>query len=135
MLQISLALREGAPLPEATPGPLLDRLLQHDRRLRLFSEGGMPSPRSAAPHGDEPEDEHAHEAHGASVEGARVGSFALTLDVLRDERFATYAAALQALAGILRDADALEREVKRLVGESRFPGYAALRERERLRGL
>ncbi|KPV71578.1 uncharacterized protein RHOBADRAFT_31005 [Rhodotorula graminis WP1] len=140
--QISLALREGAPLPEATPGPLLDRLLQHDRRLRLFSEGGMPSS-SRAPahdpaHDDDDDDDdvnHADEAHGASVEGARVGSFALTLSVLRDERFAAYAAALQALAGILRDCDALEREVKRLVGETRFPGYAALRARERVEGV
>ncbi|GAA5854342.1 hypothetical protein JCM9279_004726 [Rhodotorula babjevae] len=141
---ISLALREGAPLPEATPGPLLDRLLQHDRRLRLFSEGGPPpssaSPRHAPSHDhddnhDQHADEHEHEAHGASVEGARVGSFELSLAVLRDERFAAYAAALQALAGILRDCDALEREVKRLVGETRFPGYAALRERERVQGV
>ena len=123
-------------MPEATPGPLLDRLLQHDRRLRLFSEGGMPSPSHDHVQNHDPDaDEHEHEAHGASVEGARVGSFELSLSVLRDERFAAYAAALQALAGILRDADALEREVKRLVGETRFPGYAGLRERERVEGV
>jgi hypothetical protein len=35
---LSMALRDAHPLPEATPGPLVDRLLYHDRHLRGFSE-------------------------------------------------------------------------------------------------
>ncbi|GJN93345.1 hypothetical protein Rhopal_006398-T1 [Rhodotorula paludigena] len=110
---ISLALRQGCPLPEATPGPLLDRLLQHDHRLRILSDASSPSSNDAAP----------------SIEGARVGDFVLTWEVLRDERFGTYASALQALASILLDADELEKEVKLLVGETSFPGYGGLMEK------
>jgi hypothetical protein len=97
-LQISLALREGSPLPEATPGPLIDRLLYHDASLKKFSEEDDASPLT-------------------TVEGARMGEFELTFTVLKvrlilhscsrhqadpndvqDERFGTHASAMLALA-------------------------------------
>lgn len=81
--------------------------------MRILSDASSPSSNDAAP----------------SIEGARVGDFVLTWDVLRDERFGTYASALQALASILLDADELEKEVKLLVGETSFPGYGGLMEK------
>lgn len=119
--QISLALRQGSPLPEATPGPLLDRLLYHDRRLRMLTDDPAP--------GHEAEDEHARAKH-VDFEGARMGGFKFTFDVLRDELFGTYASALEALSNILVDTDELEIAVKGLVGVVRFPGYSALAERQ-----
>ncbi|GAA5938678.1 hypothetical protein JCM1841_000639 [Sporobolomyces salmonicolor] len=110
---ISLALREGAPLPEATPGPLLDRLLYHDSRLRLLTD------QSAG----------ASQGTPAQVEGASMGDFELTYDLLKDERFGVYANALSGLASILIDGDELELAAKRLVGETEFPHYASLLER------
>ncbi|GAA5916631.1 hypothetical protein JCM5296_002963 [Sporobolomyces johnsonii] len=110
---ISLALREGAPLPEATPGPLLDRLLYHDSRLRLLT-GQSSSASEGAP---------------AQVEGASMGDFELTYDLLKDERFGVYSNALNGLASILMDGDELELAAKRLVGETPFPHYASLLER------
>ncbi|BGP35025.1 hypothetical protein JCM10296v2_006855 [Rhodotorula toruloides] len=118
---ISLALRQGSPLPEATPGPLLDRLLYHDRRLRMLTDDPAP--------GHEDEDEHAHAKH-VDFEGARVGGFEFTFDVLRDELFGTYASALEALSNILLDTDELEIAIKGLVGEVHFPGYSVLAERQ-----
>ncbi|BGP73444.1 hypothetical protein NBRC10513v2_006855 [Rhodotorula toruloides] len=118
---ISLALRQGSPLPEATPGPLLDRLLYHDRRLRMLTDEPEP--------GHEDEDEHAHAKH-VDFEGARMGGFKFTFDVLRDELFGTYASALEALSNILLDTDELEIAIKGLVGEVHFPGYSVLAERQ-----
>ncbi|GEM12833.1 fusaric acid resistance-like protein [Rhodotorula toruloides] len=118
---ISLALRQGSPLPEATPGPLLDRLLYHDRRLRMLTDEPAL--------GHEAEDEHAHAKH-VDFEGARMGGFKFTFDVLRDEQFGTYASALEALSNILLDTDELEIAIKGLVGEVHFPGYSALAERQ-----
>ncbi|GAA5871160.1 hypothetical protein JCM8547_001473 [Rhodosporidiobolus lusitaniae] len=117
---LSLALRQGSPLPQATPGPLLDRLLYHDRRLRLLSSP-VPSPSSPP--------SSSSDAGETELEGARLSSAPLTFDVLSDERFGTYASALQALASVLLDLDETEAVVKRLVGETRFPGYEGLRER------
>ncbi|EMS18110.1 uncharacterized protein RHTO_06690 [Rhodotorula toruloides NP11] len=118
---ISLALRQGSPLPEATPGPLLDRLLYHDRRLRMLTDEPEP--------GHKEEDEHAHAKH-VDFEGARMGGFKFTFDVLRDELFGTYASALEALSNILLDTDELEIAIKGLVGEVHFPGYSVLAERQ-----
>ncbi|GAA6043841.1 hypothetical protein JCM8097_007230 [Rhodosporidiobolus ruineniae] len=131
---LSLALRQGSPLPQATPGPLLDRLLYHDHRLRLLSSPADSSPSnpdsqlyslsssssagnslSAASPADEP-----------SVEGARVSSSPLTFALLASEEFGIYSSALQALASILLDLDEAERAVKRLCGEVWFPGYERL---------
>lgn len=103
---ISLALRENTPLPTATPGPLVDRLLYHERRLPAHQV----------------DDDRLIE-----VEGARVGDFKLTRAVLEDERFGVYASALQALATILLAVDELERTTKELVGhDDDFPGYDEL---------
>jgi hypothetical protein len=101
------------------PGPLLDRLLLHDTRLRLLSSSSSdtsPSPTSSADSAAAP----------AEIEGARVGSFNLIFQTLSCEQFGTYASALQALASILLDLDASELAVKKLVGEVKFPGYKAL---------
>lgn len=115
MALISLALREGAPLPKATPGPLIDRLLYHDRRLRLMSEPG-----------DGPVKHPLEDGGNVEIEGAQVGDFKLTRAVIEDERFGVYASALQALASILLAVDELERTTKQLVGQVDFPGYEEL---------
>lgn len=79
--------------------------------------------------GHEDEDEHAHAKH-VDFEGARMGGFKFTFDVLRDELFGTYASALEALSNILLDTDELEIAIKGLVGEVHFPGYSVLAERQ-----
>ncbi|GAA5980157.1 hypothetical protein JCM11641_006931 [Rhodosporidiobolus odoratus] len=114
---LSLALRQGSPLPQATPGPLLDRLLYHDRRLRLLSgpSASSASSPSSSVNPARPE-----------LEGAQLSSSPLTLLALQDERFGIYASALQALASVLLDLDELEKVTKTLVGEIGFPGYDRL---------
>ncbi|GAA5846614.1 hypothetical protein JCM3766R1_005784, partial [Sporobolomyces carnicolor] len=109
---ISLALRQKAPLPQATPGPLIDRLLYHDSRLRFLSR------EKVSENDTNPE-----------MEGASIGSFELTLDVLKHESFSIYANCLQGLASILLDVDDLEVAAKALLGVSYFPGYELLLER------
>ncbi|GAA6063210.1 hypothetical protein JCM10212_006843 [Sporobolomyces blumeae] len=106
---VSLALRQGFPLPLATPGPLIDRLLYHDARLRALSSDP---------------DSKADEV--TRVEGASMGKFDFTFDVLKHESFSIYANALQGLASILLDLDELELAAKSLVGVSSFPGYESL---------
>lgn len=106
------------------PGPLLDRLIYHDSRLRAFSQSLTQRER-----GDEDDDDDDEQA--TKVEGARVGDFKLTFDVLADERFGVYASALEALANILLDVDELELASKALLGEISFPGYSMLAQRER----
>ncbi|GAA5952078.1 hypothetical protein JCM10213_005355 [Rhodosporidiobolus nylandii] len=118
---LSLALRQGCPLPQATPGPLLDRLLYHDRRLRLLSDESASPPASSASSSSA-----SHGKPAESEEGARISASVLTFDGLRDERFGIYASALQALASILLDIDELERVTKGLVGEVKSPGYDRL---------
>ncbi|KWU42289.1 hypothetical protein RHOSPDRAFT_36164 [Rhodotorula sp. JG-1b] len=119
---ISLALRQGCSLPAAMPGPLLDRLIYHDGRLRAFSQSLMRG------NSDETDSEDS-EAHTTKMEGARVGDFQLTFETLCDERFGVYAAALEALSNILLDVDELELAAKALLGEISFPGYSLLADR------
>ncbi|GAA6023484.1 hypothetical protein JCM10207_006212 [Rhodosporidiobolus poonsookiae] len=131
---LSLALRQGAPLPAATPGPLLDRLLYHDHRLRLLSSDkssvNTSTSSAAASTADSKDAAPSASAPSGEIEGARVGSFALTFDVLRDERFGIYASALQALASILLDTDELEGVVKGLVGQVGKSAWEAMRREE-----
>ncbi|BGP57915.1 hypothetical protein JCM8202v2_005569 [Rhodotorula sphaerocarpa] len=119
---ISLALREGASLPAAMPGPLLDRLIHHDSRLRAFSQSLLDT--------DDPEG-----AEATKVEGARVGDFQLTFDILADERFGVYASAIEALSNILIDVDELEVAAKALLGEVAFPGFEYLGSRNQRGGV
>ncbi|SCZ97335.1 BZ3500_MvSof-1268-A1-R1_Chr4-2g07145 [Microbotryum saponariae] len=109
---LSLALREGAPLPQATPGPLLDRLLYHDKKFKTGRS--------------EASDQVLHTA-----DGARLGEFELTWTILRDERFGTYASTIVALGSLLLTLDDAETAVKALVGEVYMPGYDYLVERAR----
>ncbi|GAA5839652.1 hypothetical protein JCM5353_003329, partial [Sporobolomyces roseus] len=109
---ISLALRQKSALPEATPGPLIDRLLYHDSRLRFLSRT---------------EDDT---SNSPEVEGASMGDFTLTYDILSHESFSIYANCLQGLASILLDVDELEVAAKSLLGVTRFPGYDLLLERQ-----
>ncbi|SCV69224.1 BQ2448_2244 [Microbotryum intermedium] len=109
---LSLALREGAPLPQATPGPLIGRLLYHEKRFRI-------------PMGEASD----HVLHTA--DGARLGEFELTWTILRDERFETYASTIIGLGSLLLTLDDAETAVKALVGEVHMPGYEYLLERVR----
>lgn len=77
--QVSLALRQKSPLPQATPGPLIDRLLYHDSRLRFLSR------------------EDNSENATPDIEGASMGKFELTYDVLKHESFGVFASCLQGL--------------------------------------
>lgn len=104
------------------PGPLLDRLIYHDGRLRAFSQSLMRG-------GSDETDGEDSEAHTTKMEGARVGDFQLTFETLCDERFGVYAAALEALSNILLDVDELELAAKALLGEISFPGYSLLADR------
>jgi len=113
-----MALREGSPLPEATPGPLLDRLLYHDAKMN--------DNRKAI----DDEDSGSDDAHHNKVQGASIGPMKFTFDLLKDERFGTYATAVLALSSILSNLDRLEAGVKELVGEVKFNGYTALRTRD-----
>lgn len=63
-----MALREGSPLPESTPGPLLDRLLYHDEKRRKDAQ-------VSAAEASDPDGE-------AKVEGAGMGN-ALTFELLK----------------------------------------------------
>lgn len=95
------------------PGPLLDRLLYHDSRLRLVS-------------GDNVDRKESSDDLHRQVSGARLGTFDVTLQVLKDEQFAMYASAAIALVNILSALDEVEDVVKILVGEVSFPGYEML---------
>ncbi|GAA5900035.1 uncharacterized protein JCM6883_006070 [Sporobolomyces salmoneus] len=108
---VSLALRQKSPLPQATPGPLIDRLLYHDTRLRFLSRENTTD-------------------DNFELEGASIGSFELTFDVLKHESFSIYSNCLQGLASILLDVDELEVAAKSLLGVSYFPGYELLLERQ-----
>ncbi|GAA5916520.1 hypothetical protein JCM6882_003571 [Rhodosporidiobolus microsporus] len=127
---LALALRQGSPLPQATPGPLVDRLLYHDRRLRLLSsrQEELPPthPRSKSSSNDT---DTASTPSAPEIEGARLSSSTLTFSALEDDRFGIYCSALQALASVLLDVDELEGVVKGLVGEIKFLGYEELVER------
>lgn len=114
------------------PGPLLDRLIYHDGRLRAFSRNLMRvSDGTDSGGGNDNDDDAAgdSEAYATKVEGARVGDFKLTFATLCDERFSVYASALEALSNILLDVDALELAAKALLGEVEFPGYSLLADR------
>ncbi|KAK4057506.1 hypothetical protein OIO90_001575 [Microbotryomycetes sp. JL221] len=115
----SMALRAGTALPEAMPGPLLDRLIYHDSRLRNAS--GERQPLS-----DSNSHEEADETLHDQMEGAKLSNVEMTWTVLTDSNFATYASAAIALINILSALDEVEEIVKRLVGEISFPGYRAL---------
>ncbi|GAA5844609.1 hypothetical protein JCM11251_002242 [Rhodosporidiobolus azoricus] len=136
---LSLALRQGSPLPQATPGPLVDRLLYHDRRLRLLSSWSgaqqnspTSSSTSSATNKDHDHDDPHDSSHPSApeIEGARLGSTTLTLSILEDERFGIYTSALQALASVLLDVNELEGVVKGLVGVVRFRGWEEMVRRE-----
>ncbi|GAA5877972.1 hypothetical protein JCM3774_004770 [Rhodotorula dairenensis] len=122
---ISLALRQGCSLPAAMPGPLLDRLIYHDGRLRAFSRSLMRDSNGTGTDDDAADSE----SHATKMEGARVGDFKLTYETLCDERFSVYASALEALSNVLLDVDALELAAKALLGEIQFPGYSMLADR------
>ncbi|GAA6009109.1 hypothetical protein JCM11491_005752 [Sporobolomyces phaffii] len=109
---VSLALRQKSALPQATPGPLIDRLLYHDSRLRFLSR-----------------EDDLDSAATPELEGASIGNFELTFDTLKHESFSIYANCLQGLASILLDVDELELAAKALLGVSYFPGYELLLER------
>ncbi|KAM0749035.1 hypothetical protein T439DRAFT_327526 [Meredithblackwellia eburnea MCA 4105] len=118
---ISLALRQGSPLPETTPGPLLDRLIYHEQNRR--------STRKALQAVESKKDDDVmHDDHSAHhVEGAGIGTN-ITFQTLEDERFGIYATAILALASVLATVDEMEDVTKELVGEVHFPGFENLRQ-------
>lgn len=116
-LQISLALRQGVPLPAAMPGPLLDRLIYHDSRLKRLG--------NVVATADEADDV----SSAVKVEGADFGHFPITFDILRDENFAIYTSAVEALANLLIYVDEVELAAKAVLGEVGFPGYSMLADR------
>ena len=99
------------------PGPLLDRLIYHDARLKRL--GNIVAT--------------AHEVDDVSsavkAEGAHFGHFPITFDVLRDENFGIYASAVEALANLLIYVDEAELTAKAVLGEVGFPGYSMLADR------
>ncbi|KAK4052703.1 hypothetical protein OIV83_001990 [Microbotryomycetes sp. JL201] len=111
---VSMALRSGSMLPEAMPGPLLDRLLYHDSRLRLFS-GEKPFSQESAE----------MDVH-TQLDGAKFSSSELTWPILTDKNFATYASVAIAIVNVLSALDEIVDIVKSLVGEASFPGYKSL---------
>lgn len=99
------------------PGPLLDRLVYHDARLKRLAEVVAIT-------------EHSDDVSSAvKVEGADLGHFPLTFDILRDENFGAYTSAVEALANILVYVDEIELAAKALLGEISFPGYSMLADR------
>lgn len=115
-----MALRQASPLPETTPGPLLDRLIYHEEKRRAH--------RTRAPTSPPPESDSEgsdQDFNHPKVNGAAIGT-RLTFDILKDERFGIYATAILALSSILANVDELETVAKTLVGEVRFPGYEGL---------
>ncbi|KAK4702249.1 hypothetical protein P7C70_g3975, partial [Phenoliferia sp. Uapishka_3] len=121
---ISMALRLGTPLPETTPGPLLDRLLYHEEKRQHHRAQHPPTKKT--PDSDSDSDDESENTH--QIEGAATGK-RLTFETLKDERFAMYATAILALASILANVDEMEVVAKRLVGEVRFPGFDRLKQR------
>ncbi|KAM0786792.1 hypothetical protein ACM66B_002226 [Microbotryomycetes sp. NB124-2] len=111
---VSMALRSGTMLPEAMPGPLLDRLLYHDSRLRLFS--------GETPHNSASQEQAVH----SQLDGARLSGSDLTWPTLTDQNFATYASVAIAIINVLSAMDEIVDIVKSLVGEASFPGYKSL---------
>jgi hypothetical protein len=78
-----LALRTGTSLPEATPGPLLDRLLIHDDALNKFANPRRGHEIKALERGVTLSDNN--ENHGTASRNnheAQTSRFALTWDVL-----------------------------------------------------
>ncbi|GAA5970998.1 hypothetical protein JCM8115_004766 [Rhodotorula mucilaginosa] len=114
---ISLALRQGVPLPAAMPGPLLDRLIYHDARLKRLG--------NVVATADEADDV----SSAVKAEGAHFGDFPITFNVLRDENFGIYASAVEALANLLIYVDEAELTAKAVLGEVGFPGYSMLADR------
>lgn len=81
-----MALRLGSPLPETTPGPLLDRLLYHEEKRRHHRASRPTLSRATTDTEKDSDDDSLHH----KVEGAAIGT-RLTFDVLKVRRLPSLA--------------------------------------------
>lgn len=82
-LQMSLALRTGTSLPEATPGPLLDRLLAHDNTIKKFVNVRRGPDLEASETGATPTGDKNKKQNSASRNDQEAQHISFTWDVVR----------------------------------------------------